>query len=778
MTRRCLPLTAAILLAPALAAAQPDPGPEPGPDPAPAPSRRVDLEVEGADLAAALAAVARQAGANVVVAPWVEASVTASLRRVPWREAVERLARQAGCAVEQRDGYLRVDRPRRITDACAGEEVRSVLQRLAHQAGRDLVVAPDVRGVVSLSLEAASWPEALARVAERGRLRVVDLDGCAVVSAAPLAVAPPLVPARPASEPSPDGARVTLDGGEESLRDVLQRVGREVGANILLAPGVERPVRATLRDVPWRRLVDVLAEETGCEVEALGPRLLVVDAPSRVKAAIEGPADGILRGIAAATSSSVVVRPDVHRRPVAVYFRAAPWDVAARAVATAAGLHLARSPDGVLTLGAGPLPDVPAASSPQRPGAAGDPMEVVFEDLDLADAMQQLGERAEQLVLVDPSVQERVSVSLRGVTWWDAVRVCARLTRCQIELRAGRLVLLTQPPKNALQAVRAPLPLLLELLGSYTERPVRCEAEVRGLVTAALTQVGFEEAVTHLARAYGLALREQEGARVVTWSDEAERLLAAAPAPPPPAAPPGATATADPAPASSDAGSKERAAALGLDLDARIAAADIAARLGDLTDAVRKVRALGGHLAASDAEVLAAAVEALQRWEPRLGKFPDLWLPLRGEVCDRQGELLLRRMEALIRGGRYGEALAVQAEVSTLHARLLPADRAEAFRAHAEYLADRSEELAEQARGLEAATALDLSAVVVVPLDSAQKDAAIVNGRVLREAWGTEEAPVLDSRGRPIAGLRLFEIVPSAVRVRHRGVVLTVPLRD
>lgn len=63
---------------------------------------RIDLDVEDMDLVQVMDLIGRQVGTNILVDPAVHERVTISLRDVPWRDAVDLIARRAGCDVEER----------------------------------------------------------------------------------------------------------------------------------------------------------------------------------------------------------------------------------------------------------------------------------------------------------------------------------------------------------------------------------------------------------------------------------------------------------------------------------------------------------------------------------------------------------------------------------------------------------------------------------------------------------------------------------------------------
>src|SRR5262249_23664689 len=57
---------------------------------------------------------------------------------------------------------------------------------------------------------------------------------------------------------------------EADLRDVMDEIGRRVGRNIIVEPGVQASVSSTLKGIPWRAAVEELARQANCQVEERG----------------------------------------------------------------------------------------------------------------------------------------------------------------------------------------------------------------------------------------------------------------------------------------------------------------------------------------------------------------------------------------------------------------------------------------------------------------------------------------------------------------------------
>ena len=66
--------------------------------------------------------------------------------------------------------------------------------------------------------------------------------------------------------------RIDLEADGEDLADVLERLGQRVGKTIVVDPNVEEVVRVSLRGIPWREAVEVIARMTRCEVQRRGTK--------------------------------------------------------------------------------------------------------------------------------------------------------------------------------------------------------------------------------------------------------------------------------------------------------------------------------------------------------------------------------------------------------------------------------------------------------------------------------------------------------------------------
>ena len=124
--------------------------------------QKINIDVEAADLADVMEQIGRQVGRNILVEPNVRETVSVSLHDIPWREAVDVIARMSRCEVEERPGgILLLTQPPKVTIQFTDANVRTVLQLLAAYSGKNIIIAPEVTGRVTLDLKEVHWLRAL-----------------------------------------------------------------------------------------------------------------------------------------------------------------------------------------------------------------------------------------------------------------------------------------------------------------------------------------------------------------------------------------------------------------------------------------------------------------------------------------------------------------------------------------------------------------------------------------------------------------------------------------
>jgi type IV pilus assembly protein PilQ len=106
-----------------------------------------------------------------------EAQVTIKIQDLHWLTALELLAEKAECILERVSPVLiRVSRPERVTFSFEQEEITKVVGVIATYAGANIVVAPEVKGSVTVNLKNIPWRDALEQIVKTLGFAVVEED--------------------------------------------------------------------------------------------------------------------------------------------------------------------------------------------------------------------------------------------------------------------------------------------------------------------------------------------------------------------------------------------------------------------------------------------------------------------------------------------------------------------------------------------------------------------------------------------------------------------------
>lgn len=117
--------------------------------------------------------------------------------------------------------------------------------------------------------------------------------------------------------------------------------------------------------------------------------------------------------------------------------------------------------------------------------------------------LAEVGRRSGRTIVLDPRIRERVTLTLRQVSWRDAVNLLAERADCEVEALPGGGLLLTRPERLDLELVDAPVQTALLLLARHGERSVVIGPAVRGTVTLSLHGVSWESAFLAVTQAAG-----------------------------------------------------------------------------------------------------------------------------------------------------------------------------------------------------------------------------------------------------------------------------------
>ncbi|MBL8755586.1 MAG: hypothetical protein JNK15_19975 [Planctomycetes bacterium] len=137
---------------------------------------RLTLKLKDRDLRDVVQSIQRKANANIIMDSGIEAAVTISLQDVHWRQALSLVAEQAGCVVTEADGVLKIEKPPRVYFAFENTDIQKVIDTIAKISGANIVVAPEVKGTITVRLKNIPWRDALDAAVKTLGFVVVEED--------------------------------------------------------------------------------------------------------------------------------------------------------------------------------------------------------------------------------------------------------------------------------------------------------------------------------------------------------------------------------------------------------------------------------------------------------------------------------------------------------------------------------------------------------------------------------------------------------------------------
>ncbi|MGA1779166.1 MAG: type II secretion system protein GspD [Planctomycetota bacterium] len=165
----------------------------------------------------------------------------------------------------------------------------------------------------------------------------------------------------------------------------------------------------------------------------------------------------------------------------------------------------------LLALGcAAPLPAQPnsdegsgvSSALPRRTDTL-DYITIDVREKDLKEVLSDIGRQVDVNIVVDPKVEETVSISLDAVDWRKALELIARETECTIIEETPRLIRFTQPPQISIEFQDADLKVVLDLLAKQSGANIVISEEVTGTVSIALRDVPWREALDAIVKTAG-----------------------------------------------------------------------------------------------------------------------------------------------------------------------------------------------------------------------------------------------------------------------------------
>jgi type IV pilus assembly protein PilQ len=148
----------------------------------------------------------------------------------------------------------------------------------------------------------------------------------------------------------------------------------------------------------------------------------------------------------------------------------------------------------------------------QVAGSRIDLVTIDVREKDLAEVLAQISEQVDVNIVVDPQVEELVTLSLEAIGWKEALDVIARETNCVIIEVSDRLIRFIQPPSINIEFQDADLAVVLDLLAKQSGANIVIAEDVVGKVSLTLRDVPWREALETIVKTTGyVVVSERHG---------------------------------------------------------------------------------------------------------------------------------------------------------------------------------------------------------------------------------------------------------------------------
>ncbi len=128
-----------------------------------------------------------------------------------------------------------------------------------------------------------------------------------------------------------------LDLRDRPLKDVVEFLRGRAGINIVIDEGIDTRVTLKLKNVHWRTALNLAAEKAKCVVVQVGPNVLKIEKPPRVRFAFDNaPITKVIDAIARISGANIITAPEVQGN-ITLRLRDVPWKDALNQIAKTLG---------------------------------------------------------------------------------------------------------------------------------------------------------------------------------------------------------------------------------------------------------------------------------------------------------------------------------------------------------------------------------------------------------------------------------------------------------
>lgn len=334
------------------------------------------------------------------------------------------------------------------------------------------------------------------------------------------------------------GRIIDLDFDYVELGEALATVSKKAGLKIITDKELSKSETITLKahKIHAPKALELIAQLTKIRVERVSESVfLVTDCPRVTINFVEADLRQVILLLAAYSGQRIVLDESV-QGSITLDVKECFWDVALAAILRLGQLH-AQENRGLILVSKNPFQG--SWGHPFRPGPSlneefrsqeppskerlNQAISLVAADMDLGHVAEKLSAKAGLPVIVDPSVNESVTVKIDKRPWREALDRVAQSCHCIVEERWPGVFFFTQPPRVTVQFREANVHTVLTLLSAYSGKNIFLSKDLTGKVSLDIKDVPWDQALAAIAETCQFHIEQNHGLLLATPAPLKER---------------------------------------------------------------------------------------------------------------------------------------------------------------------------------------------------------------------------------------------------------------
>ncbi|MDF1663450.1 MAG: hypothetical protein P1V97_16890 [Planctomycetota bacterium] len=309
--------------------------------------------------------------------------------------------------------------------------------------------------------------------------------------------------------------KIDVDVKGMKFRDFCDELGRQLKLNVLVDPAVKARLTLKLGPLEQDQAFQVFATLIHGRVKEVSPKVyLFTQAPKNSFNLKKTTVHKALIRLTRSSKINLIIGPNLKDQPIssvkAKNFY--PDDLIVTVAQQLGAVTIEQDGKFLRVVANSPLHIVGAKAKLAQAFMPADPkplaaskskkINVDVIDLELSKVMDQISRAAGVKIVVNSQVKEKVSVNLRDVSPWDALRVIAALARCRVEVRDRQYYIAPQLALT-LSDHKTTIPKLIAKISKKLRRTINFPKELKGQITVQFTKLPAMDGLHFLVHSLG-----------------------------------------------------------------------------------------------------------------------------------------------------------------------------------------------------------------------------------------------------------------------------------